>query len=371
MTKLKERYCPAADKPTTLILGIQSPSYRGKDIALYYEEFVSLVHTSGIEYAQEMYLKLRAVDSPYYLTKGKLGELKEFCDKEEIEQVIISEILTPQQERNLSEFLECTVMDRTDLILDIFEKAAHSAEGKMQVAIAKMRHLKPRLAGKGIDLAQQKGVIGMRSGAGESAKEKEMRIIEEEILKLTRQLKKLHQTRETQRKQRRTSGIPQICIIGYTNAGKSTLINTLTKSAVLAEDKLFVTLDTTTRELHLGSNKKALISDTVGFIQNLPHKLIEAFKSTLDELQYADLLLHVVDASNEDWRDQIKVVNRIIEELDVHKEMLYVFNKADKVADQTILDHEFVMFQPHVVISARTAEGIKPLVNYLSAWKPE
>jgi len=356
--------------PKILLLGIHAPYNRTKDIDSYFEEFINLARSNGVPYNETMFIKLREIDAAYFLTKGKLDELKKFCDENNIEEVIISEALTAQQERNIDQFLHCRVFDRQQLILEIFEKSAHSAEGKAQVALAMFQHRKTRLAGKGIHMSQQKGGIGGR-GPGETAKEKETRHIENAMLKLKDNLKKIQHVRTTQRKQRLTSGIPHICIIGYTNAGKSTLLNTLTKSNVLAEDKLFATLDTTTRELFIDGKKKGLISDTVGFIQQLPHHLVEAFKSTLSELQYADLLLQVIDLSDGNWESHIQVVHEILDDLGVNKPMIYVFNKIDKVADINDFSGALGRYQPHVLVSAQSKEGLQPLTDVLAFWNKD
>ena len=262
--------------------------------------------------------------------------------KMRFEQVIISEPLTTQQVRNLGNVLECDIIDRTELILEIFDESAHSAEGKTQVAIAKWQHLKSRVSGKGIHLSQQAGGIGIRAGAGETLKEKEIRHINQQIQRLKKELDRIQRARDTQRKRRHNNQVPQLCLIGYTNAGKSTLLNILTKSNVLAEDKLFATLDTTTRELFVNGEKKGVISDTVGFIQQLPHRLIEAFKSTLSELKYANLLLHVIDISDPNWQEHIEVVHKILDEIGIEKEMLYVFNKGDKVTTTQMSTTSFI-----------------------------
>lgn len=352
----------------TLIIGVQAPYNKTSDINSYYQEFINLVTTNRTDYDEALFIKLREIDPGYFFTKGKLQEIKELCDEKEIEDVIISDPLTVQQERNLREFLNCKIFDRTRLILEIFEKSATSAEGKIQVAIAMLVFDKSRLAGQGIFLSQQAGKIGAR-GPGETLKERETQHIENALLKLKKQLAILARARETQRKKRLSSTLPLFCLIGYTNAGKSTLLNALTKSSVLAEDKLFATLDTTTRELYINGTKKGLVSDTVGFIQQLPHQLIEAFKSTLSELHYADLLLHVIDISDPNWREQIQVVQGILGELEVDQEMLYVFNKADKVAHPETLEESLYPYQPHVTISALTKKGIEPLITYLSHWQ--
>jgi GTP-binding protein HflX len=354
----------------TLLIAVQAPYNRTKHIESYFEEFLSLVKTNGVVYEKIEYIKLREIDPSYFLTSGKLQDIKKICDELNIEHVIISELLSPQQERNMSDLLGCSVFDRTSLILEIFEKGAQSAEGKLQVAIARYQHRRTRLAGKGLHLAQQSGTIGIRGGPGETFKERETRLIEDEILKIKRELARLARARETQRKQRRRSSLLQLCLIGYTNTGKSTILNTLTNSSVLAEDKLFATLDTTTRELFINHTKIGVISDTVGFIQNLPHKLIEAFKSTLSELQYADLLIHIVDASDIDWQKHIQVVHEVLEELGVERNMLYIFNKIDKLSEEECVARsaEFARFNPHVMTCAQSKEGLKPLTDFLYDW---
>lgn len=353
----------------TLLVGAQAPHQKTSTINAYYEEFAQLVKTLGIPYEGFIKVKLRVVDSSYFFTRGKLEEIKQECEKLEIEQIIVSDSLSPQQERNIEDFLGVSVIDRTQLILDIFEKAAESAEGKTQVAIAMLQHKKTRLAGKGIYLEQQKGGTGMRSGFGEKLKERDRRYINSQITKYKRQLADLQKVRETQRKRRLSSHVPQICLVGYTNAGKSTILNALTNSNVLAEDKLFATLDTTIRSLHIDGVQKAVISDTVGFIQQLPTHLIAAFKSTLSELQYADLLLQVVDLSDPNWELHIQVVNKILADLKLNKEMLYIFNKQDKVANLAELEPKLAQYTPHVIISAQSKQGIEPLVNFLRTWR--
>jgi GTP-binding protein HflX len=354
--------------PNILLVAIYAPYNRATDINSYFEEFVNLARSNGIAYNEIIQIKLRSIDSGTFLTRGHLESIKNICDEKNIDQVIISEPLSPQQERNISDFLRTQVFDRTQLILDIFEKGAHSAEGKLQVSIAHLEHKKSRLAGKGVHLAQQSGALGLRGGFGETAKEKERRHIETLILKLKKHLKELSKTRETQRKQRLKSSMPLLCLIGYTNTGKSTILNALTKSDVLAQNKLFATLDTTTRELFINAKKVGLISDTVGFIQLLPHHLIEAFKSTLAELQYANLLLHVVDSADPSWETHIAVVHQILDDLEVKTPMLYVFNKIDKISLTNSLRTAIAKYQPNVMVSALSKEGLQPLTEYIEAF---
>lgn len=358
------------DEHPILIIGVQTPQNRSIDSTSYLQEFRNLVLSSGITKYREYTTKLRSIDSSYFFTKGKLEEIIALCKQHSIEEIIISEPLTPQQERNLNELFSAPIVDRTTLILKIFEKGAQTAEGKLQVEMAFLNHAKTRLAGKGISLSQQSGTKGSK-GPGETKKEIEARHLERQINKLTSELVQLQKVRETQRKRRISLGIPHISIIGYTNAGKSTILNALTKSSVFAENKLFATLDTTTRELFINGTKKGTISDTVGFIQNLPHELIEAFKSTLIDLQYASLLLQVIDLSDANYQNHIRVVKNILEELGIfNKPMLYVFNKSDAVEkNMETLKDELAQYQPHVIVSALSKEKLAPLVNFLEKWK--
>jgi len=358
--------------PNTLLLGVDAATRHHENFPAYFEEFLSLVKTHGSPQEHTLIIKLRTIDSAYFLTTGKLEEVKKICTQHQIEQVIISEALSPQQERNLTDYLECAVIDRTRLILEIFQKAALSAEGKAQVEIAMLQHEKTRLAGKGAGMAQQLGVAGARGGPGETLKERERRHIDLLIHRLKKQLEKISQTRQTQRKQRQSSNLPLLCLIGYTNAGKSTILNLLTKSDVLAQDKLFATLDTTTRELFINGKKRALLSDTVGFIQNLPTRLVEAFKSTLAELSYADLLIHIIDIANPSWQQHIRTVNELLTELGVvDKPIVHVFNKCDKIEMTPELNQAIELYQPYVTISARSKTGIQPLINFLDQSVPQ
>lgn len=358
------------ERPKTLILGLDTPYNTTADIDSYFNEFISLVKSNNIEYDIAHFIKLRSIDGAYFLTKGKLQELAKICKENDIEEIIVSEPLSPQQERNLGEYLKCKVFDRTQLILEIFEKGAQSAEGKLQVELAFFQYKKSRLSGLGISLSQQAGRIGTR-GPGETAKEKELQYIKSRENAIRQALIQLRKQRETQRKKRLTSKIPLICLVGYTNAGKSTILNMLTKSDVLAKDKLFATLDTTTRELFINGKKKALLSDTVGFIQLIPHKLIEAFKSTLDELHYADLLLVVTDASDANWKSHISVVLEVLDDIKVNKPILFVFNKIDKVEGLKEFEEMAKTFQPNVMVNALSKNGLDPLISFLENWYPE
>jgi len=367
---MKHTEVPTIVHPKVLLVGIQSPYNTTKNIQSYYDEFLNLAKSNNIQNFEMLFIKLRSIDAAYFLTKGKLEDLEKICREQNIEEVVLSETLNPQQERNLSKLLNCKIFDRTQLILEIFEKGAHSAEGKLQIELAMLQHNKSRLAGRGIEMSQQGGRIGNK-GPGETAKEREMQHIENRVLTVKREIAQLEQHRKTQRKSRLESNMPLICLIGYTNAGKSTILNTLTNSNVLAQDKLFATLDTTTRELFIDGKKKGLISDTVGFIQQLPHKLIEAFKSTLTELQYAHLLLNIVDISDANWESHIAVVNQVLEEIEVKKPILHVFNKADLLENRELIETQARKYQPHVFVSAKSKESLAPLIDFLRNWYPE
>lgn len=359
------------DRPKILLLTIHAPYNQELSRADYEDEFLSLIKTLGIEYDESMVIKLRRIDKSNFLTKGKLLDVLTVCREQEIDEVICSESLSPLQERNLEDFFGCTVYDRERLILEIFQNAAHTAEGKIQVEMAQLEYFKTRLAGKGAQLAQQAGHIGTR-GPGETEKEYMKRHLTEKYRQAKKRLVTLQKSREVQRKRRLASKLPLICLVGYTNVGKSSIINLLTNSEVLAEDKLFATLDTTTRELFVDSQKIGLLSDTVGFISHLPHHLIEAFKSTLDELQYADLLVHVVDISNNSWPGQIEIVLDTLYELGVErKPMLYVFNKMDKLSEDELeeIKKEIEDYQPHVLTHATTKEGLKELMDALKSYQ--
>ncbi len=353
-------------RPKTLILGTFLPHKSSWHIDDYFEEFKSLVKTAGIDVDGEFFTKLRSIDRTYFLTKGKLREIVELCESGDYEQVICSAMLTPLQRRNLEDATNCRIVDRGQLILEIFRNSATTAEGKIQVEMAEIAVLKTRMTGFGKEMAQQEGRIGTR-GPGEKLKEYETRFYKTLVQQAQKRLGTLKKTRDVQRKRRLASGIPLVCLVGYTNAGKSSLLNLLTKSEVLVEDKLFATLDTTTRELFLENDKKVLISDTVGFISQLPHHLVEAFKSTLDELRYAHVLLHVVDISNSAWEEQIKVVHETLAELEIEKPMVYVFNKMDKLSVEELAELEGACYRyaPCVFAHACTKDGVSKLKQQL------
>ena len=312
----------------------------------------------------------QAKNSPDVATcvgEGKLNELAELCKNNSINKIVFDCELTPAQIKNIENATDADVIDRSMLILDIFALHATSAEGKIQVELAQLKYTAPRLMGKGKDMSRLGGGIGTR-GPGESKLEIDRRRLSARIAFLQNELKELEKNRLTMRAQRDRSGLIKACIAGYTNAGKSTLLNLLTGAGILAEDKLFATLDPTTRKYQLPSGIEMLITDTVGFIRKLPHHLIHAFRSTLDETVYCDFLIIVVDASDDECLEQMAVTESILENLEVgDKPRLYIFNKADKCSPERLYDLRlFRGAQSRVVtLCAKTGEGIDELIEQL------
>ncbi|MBL4588236.1 GTPase HflX [Candidatus Babeliales bacterium] len=365
------------DQPKTIVVCVYAPYNTSGSFESYQDEFLSLVDTANIEYVAQLFCKTRSIIKAVFLTKGKLEDLIELASKHNAERIVISERLTPLQERNIEEMTHAVVVDREQLILGIFKKSAHTSEGKIQVAMAEIEFLKTRMSGKGIEYMQQSGLRGGK-GPGETMKEKTRRYFAHQIHIAQRHLDILQNTREMQRKKRLATKIPLIAIIGYTNAGKSSLLNRMTKSDILAENKLFATLDTTTRELYLGENKsigerkKVLISDTVGFISQLPPQLIKSFQSTLDEVRHSHLLLHVIDLNNPLWEHHIRVVKKTLHDLKVKVPMIYVFNKIDLIASvrlDLIRATMFEDFQPYVCINTKEKDGLQELMSLLQEYQ--
>ena len=321
------------------------------------EELSALLETAGGECVGVVTQSKDSPDPRTVIGEGKVAEVKEVAHAMDADMVIFDNGLSPSQQRVLSEDLGVSVLDRSALILDIFAQRARTREGRLQVELAQYKYLLPRLMGMWTHLERQEGAIGTR-GPGETQLESDRRHIRRKISKLEEELKDVRRVRATQRERRIKNEVPVVAIVGYTNAGKSTLLNRLTGAAIPANDRLFDTLDTTTRTLEISDTCTVLISDTVGFIRKLPHHLVEAFKATLEELEYADLLLHVIDASNPEWRDQTAVVEDLIRELGAEQTpRLDVFNKCDRYLGD---------IRPHgediVSISARTGEGVPELL---------
>ena len=332
----------------------------GDDTKESMKELAELVDTAGAIVLDSIIQSRERIHPGTYLGKGKIEEVRERIEQLDATGVVCDDELTPAQLRNLEDLLDTKVMDRTMVILDIFAKRATTSEGKIQVELAQLKFSAARLIGLRSSLSRLGGGIGTR-GPGEKKLEMDRRLIHERISQLKAELKKVESHRELIRKSRDENLAFNVAIVGYTNAGKSTLLNKLTDANILAEDKLFATLDPTTRKLKLGSGQEILVTDTVGFIRKLPHHLIEAFKSTLEEAKYANLLVHMVDASNEEASSQMLVVYDTLRSLDVvDKDIITVFNKTDLIKEGEELPRDFHADKV-LKMSAKTGEGIEDL----------
>jgi GTP-binding protein HflX len=331
------------------------------------DELAELAQTAGGEVIGEGTQKVESANPATYIGKGKAQEFAKHCKEHNADTVIFDDELSPAQTRNLEKIFEIKILDRTALILDIFSQRARTREGKLQIELAQLQHLLPRLTKFWGHLSRQSGGIGMRGGEGETQLEADRRKVNERIDSITRDLDAVRQQRETQRAGRLRNQWPLASIVGYTNAGKSTLLNRLTGAGVLAKDILFATLDPTTRRLRLPTNQNILLTDTVGFIKKLPHGLVESFKATLEEVVQADLLLHVVDISHPQADEQIAAVNTVLGELGAaDKPTMMVFNKVDQLNGGNTLTRLHELYPNSVAISARTGRGVDELLSEIS-----
>ena len=322
------------------------------------EELADLLETAGGVCVGTVFQNKDAPDPRTFIGEGKAAEVKELVGAMGADMVVVDNPLSPSQQRVLSEELGVQVLDRAALILDIFAQRARTREGRLQVELAQYQYLLPRLLGMWTHLERQEGAIGTR-GPGETQLESDRRHIRRKISKLEEELKDVRRVRATQRDRRIKNEVPVVAIVGYTNAGKSTLLNRLTGADIPANNRLFDTLDTTTRTLEISDTCTVLLSDTVGFIRKLPHQLVEAFKATLEELEYADLLLHVIDASNPEWQEQARIVDELIRELGAETiPCIRVYNKSD-LAFAFQRDKE----GDAVNVSAKTGEGLDRLLS--------
>lgn len=341
-------------------------------------ELAELVFAAGGEAVSSIIQKRPSIDSAYFIGRGKAGEIKNYCEELDIDLVVFNDELSGAQLRNLEEAIDRKIIDRTNLILDIFARRASSKEGKLQVKLAQLKYRLPRLVGFRDYLSREGGGIGTR-GPGEQKLETDRRHILREINNIEKALEEAGKARSIKRKRREDSNLPIVALVGYTNSGKSTLLNKLIefnedfdeKKKVFVYDMLFATLDTSLRQAELPNGQKFLLTDTVGFVSKLPTHLIEAFKGTLEEVQYADLLLHVVDASNEDLDIQIQTTYSILEELEVtDKPIITVFNKMDKVEiDNLIYDNRYV--GKKIFISSKASINLDKLLQLVEDSLPQ
>jgi GTP-binding protein HflX len=344
-----------------VLVGMTNPPDTAEDTEASMDELELLVDTAGADTAARVVQQRPAPDPKYYIGKGKAEELKAVALATDCDTVVFDDELTPAQQFNLEKLLGRTAIDRTAVILDIFAQNASSLEGKAQVQLAQYRYRLPRLRGSGARLSQQAGGIGTRRGPGETQYEIDRRRIQRNITHLERQLRDIRRQRETKHKARHRSRIPQVALVGYTNAGKSTLLNHLTDAGVLVEDRLFATLDPTTRRLELPGGTPLLLTDTVGFVRKLPHQVVEAFKATLELVAEADIVVHLVDATAADPLGQIDAVRVVMEEIGAGTiPEILAFNKSDQAPAAKALA---AAHPGSVAISARSGAGMDDLLR--------
>ncbi|MDB6148057.1 MAG: hflX [Spartobacteria bacterium] len=356
-----------------ILIGLEKEGVSKWDLRDSMDELRELASSAGAEVVATVTQKLARPTAPYYIGKGKAESIKDSIRERQVTSIIFDDELSPAQGRNLENLLSRKVLDRTQLILDIFAQRARSREGRLQIELAQLQYLLPRLTRMWHHLSRQTGGIGTR-GPGETQLEVDRRRVQERIARLERELKAVRQTRAVQRQGRKRHQWPVAAVVGYTNAGKSTLLNLLTGADVVTENRLFATLDPTTRSLVLPNKQRLLLTDTVGFLRKLPHTLIESFKATLEEVGEADLLIHVVDLSHVRIDEHMAAVDAVIKELDAFgKQTLIVFNKVDNVENPELAASYLKRFTGSVAISARTGQGVHHLVEALQealgAWR--
>lgn len=364
---------PQKTHERAVLVGLEQAGVSKWDLKDSLDELRELANSAGAEVVETVTQKLQKPTAPYYIGKGKAELIKDSLQDRQVTSIIFDDELSPAQGRNLETLLARKVIDRTQLILDIFAQRARSREGRLQIELAQLQYLLPRLTRMWNHLSRQTGGIGTR-GPGETQLEVDRRRVQERIARLERELESVRKTRAVQREGRKRHQWPVASVIGYTNAGKSTLLNLLTGADVVAENKLFATLDPTTRSFVLPNKQRLLLTDTVGFLRKLPHTLIESFKATLEEVHEADLLIHVVDLSHPRVDEQMEAVDNVVKELDAFgKQTLIVFNKIDSLANRELSESYLKRFPGSVAISARTGENVATLVqalqDALNSWR--
>src|SRR6266576_116204 len=364
---------PQKTQERALLIGLEKQGVSKWDLRDSLDELRELANSAGAEVVDTVTQKLQKPTAPYYIGRGKAESIKESCQDQQVTSVIFDDELSPAQGRNLENLFARKVLDRTQLILDIFAQRARSREGRLQIELAQLQYLLPRLTRMWHHLSRQTGGIGTR-GPGETQLEVDRRRVQDRIARLERELEGVRKVRNVQRQGRKRHQWPVAAVVGYTNAGKSTLLNLMTGADVLAVDKLFATLDPTTRSFTLPNNQRVLLTDTVGFLRKLPHTLIESFKATLEEVSEADLLIHVVDLSHQREDEQMAAVESVLKELDAFgKQTVIVFNKIDNLPNLDLAETYRRRFPRSVAISARTGQGIDQfleiLQSALGAWR--
>ena len=345
---------PKKQAERALLIGLERDGVSKWDLRDSMEELRELANSAGAEVVDTVTQKLPKPTAPFYIGKGKAEAIKESVQSQGVTSVIFNDELSPAQGRNLENLLSRKVLDRTQLILDIFAQRARSREGRLQIELAQLQYLLPRLTRMWHHLSRQTGGIGTR-GPGETQLEVDRRRVQDRIARLERELEGVRKVRSVQRQGRKRHQWPVAAVVGYTNAGKSTLLNLMTGADVLAVDKLFATLDPTTRSFTLPNKQRVLLTDTVGFLRNLPHTLIESFKATLEEVSEADLLIHVVDLSHPRVDEQMAAVDSVVKELDAFgKQTLIVFNKIDLLENPDLASTYCRRFPGSVAISAKS-----------------
>lgn len=357
------------EKERAIIVGVDLGTE--EDFEQSMEELGALAEACDMEVVCQMTQKMPALHHSLYIGTGKVAELREYVNTLEADLVIFGDTLTPSQLRNLQQELETAVMDRTNLILEIFSKRARTREARLQVEVANLQYILPRLVGMHEALSRQGGGSGLANkGAGEKKLELDRRKIEHRLAQLRRELEEVSQDRKTQRKLRENSGIPRVALVGYTNAGKSTMMNRLLslyggpeEKQVMEKDMLFATLETTVRNIKIDRNRQLLLSDTVGFINHLPHGLVKAFRSTLEEACEADLILNIIDASDPHHKQQLQVTEDTLKDLDAGDiPVIYVYNKADQCVEEPL---PVIRGEDKIYLSAKTGEGVPELIDLI------